>query len=481
MMNQATNPIPENDKLENFLLSEYNNIAKAHFKTIETISEFLKHYLTIISIPITILVVVLNIDSVRTAASTTITSAAFTAAALFVIVSVVGLMVLWHIINLRMDALLYARTVNGVRKYFYDQGSNLDIATKVKLRTLPQSPLLPAYREFSFFGPVVLIFALLNTPYFYLACAVFAFLARGGANPFGHPAVIVLSSFFFTAHVGTYLFLARHREDAYLRSNILGVDIDGVLNQHRKQFCRLLQLNTGKELGEGQITVIPIHDSSALGITRDDEKLVFNDPNYWTEMCSVEGAADILNRLRSSMRLKIHIFTHRPWPVTVGLPRAERKRTERIWANASRTYTHQVYRDRPWWRRLLSWFRSIGQMSPYRILRLTTVFQKQDWVDRITKAWLNEHGFQYDKIMIEKGSEDAADPSSHIINRFYACRMKKVKYFVEDDLVKAKKLAFICDVVFLFDHPYNQADQLPANVIRVQSWDEILRYMREIW
>jgi uncharacterized HAD superfamily protein len=120
-------------------------------------------------------------------------------------------------------------------------------------------------------------------------------------------------------------------------------------------------------------------------------------------------------------------------------------------------------------------------MSPYRILRLTTVFQKQDWVDRITKAWLNEHGFQYDKIMIEKGSEDAADPSSHIINRFYACRMKKVKYFVEDDLVKAKKLAFICDVVFLFDHPYNQADQLPANVIRVQSWDEILRYMREIW
>ncbi len=477
-MNQATGP--ENEKFSGFLLCEYDNIAEAHFKTTEMISEFLKHYLTIISIPITVLVVVLNIDSAWTVASTMVIGVAFTAAVLFVIISVVGLMALWHIINLRMDALLYARTVNSVRKYFYDQGSSLDLAAKAKLRTLPQSPLLPAYREFSNFGPLILIFALLDTLYFYLACAVLAFLAQGGANPLGHPAVVVLPSLFFTAHFGTYLFLARYREGAYLRSNILGVDIDGVLNRHRTQFCRVLQSNADKELDEEQITTIPVHDCPALGITRDDEKLVFNDPTYWTEMPPVEGAADILKRLRSSMNLKVHIFTRRPWPVTAGLTQAATKQKNRIWADLSRKYIRGVFRDRPWWGHILSWFRSIGQVFPYRILRLKTLLHRQEWIDRITTAWLDKYGFQYDKIMIEKGSEDAADASSHIINRFYACRTKTIKYFVEDDLLNAKKLAFICDVVFLFDQPYNQTEQLPANIIRVHSWYEIHRHMREI-
>ena len=46
---------------EKFLLSEYSNIAEAHFKTIETISTFFKHYLVIMSIPITILIILINI------------------------------------------------------------------------------------------------------------------------------------------------------------------------------------------------------------------------------------------------------------------------------------------------------------------------------------------------------------------------------------------------------------------------------------
>ena len=198
-------------------------------------------------------------------------------------------------------------------------------------------------------------------------------------------------------------------------------------------------------------------------------------------MPAMEGAADTLKRLRTAMRLRIHIFTHRPWPITIGLSSKEKKQINRKWANASKAYVRQVGQNNPWWSGLLAWFRSIGQVFPYRVLRLQTLFRRDDYIDRITKAWLEEHGFQYDRIMIEKGSEEAADPSSHIINRFYACRMKSIRYFVEDDLIKAKKLAFICDVVFLIDHPYNQADGLPANVIRVRSWDEILQHMREIW
>jgi len=58
--------------------------------------------------------------------------------------------------------------------------------------------------------------------------------------------------------------------------------------------------------------------------------------------------------------------------------------------------------------------------------------------------------------MIEQGHEDVADPQGRFRNRFYVARKKGIRFFVEDDLEKAIKLAYICDVVFLLDHPYNR-------------------------
>jgi hypothetical protein len=48
-----------------YLLEEYKNIAEAHFKTIETITEFYKHYFTIVSIPISIFAIAINFDGVK--------------------------------------------------------------------------------------------------------------------------------------------------------------------------------------------------------------------------------------------------------------------------------------------------------------------------------------------------------------------------------------------------------------------------------
>ena len=226
---------------------------------------------------------------------------------------------------------------------------------------------------------------------------------------------------------------------------------------------------------------MPVHDCPGLGVTREDENRVFNDPAYWIEMPALEDAADTLSRLRRSMRLKVHMFTQRPWPITASLSSECEKETKRKWRNATKAYSRRVRRGSPWWRGPLSWCVSLRQAYPYGIRRPWALLRKAECVDRITKLWLEEHSLEYDNIVVEKGSEQVADPSSHIINRYYACRLKSIRYFVEDDLVKAKKLAFICDVVFLMDHPYNQSDGLPANVIRVRSWEEILRHMREIW
>jgi uncharacterized HAD superfamily protein len=101
-------------------------------------------------------------------------------------------------------------------------------------------------------------------------------------------------------------------------------------------------------------------------------------------------------------------------------------------------------------------------------------------IDLITKCWLRANGFQYDKLTIEKGSEDVSDPQGRFRNRFYISRKKKIRFFVEDHHEKAGKLAYICDVVFLVEHPYNKGEEIPNNVKRVSSWVDIYRWMRKL-
>jgi len=51
------------------------------------------------------------------------------------------------------------------------------------------------------------------------------------------------------------------------------------------------------------------------------------------------------------------------------------------------------------------------------------------------------------------------------------------------DLEKAIKLAHICDIVILYDQPYNrnpEGREIPANIIRVKSWDEVYRVIRNL-
>lgn len=94
-------------------------------------------------------------------------------------------------------------------------------------------------------------------------------------------------------------------------------------------------------------------------------------------------------------------------------------------------------------------------------------------------AGVQNKEIEYDYITIERGSEDVSDPQGHFRNRFYVSRKKKIRFFVEDDHEKASKLAYICDIVFLIEQPYNESEKIPTNVIRVGSWDEIYRQIRK--
>jgi hypothetical protein len=91
----------------------------------------------------------------------------------------------------------------------------------------------------------------------------------------------------------------------------------------------------------------------------------------------------------------------------------------------------------------------------------------------------------YNKIYFEKGNQPYAPGilESRYKNRFYHSKRMKLMYFVEDNLMNAKKLSQSCKFVFLIDHPYNQinpGEHLPINIIRVDGWDEIYYKIEEL-
>lgn len=500
------------DQFREYLKAEYGHIAEAHFRTIEAISSFFRYYLLIMSVPITILAVFIGLSENWQGIASTIESLRPVLVATLVVISLVGFCVMLYIINLRMDVILYARTVNAIRKHFYDQAP-MDIDVKLRTRVLPQTPVQPGYEEPRYFIPVVLAFAFFNT--FYLTLALF--LVSWSFGETAHigswlEKVSLWSWFgliFLPVHLVSYRLYAQHREHAYLRSFTLGVDIDGVLNKHRDHFSRLLKDNVGIERHPDSFTTIPLHECPAIGVSREDEKQVFNDPRYWTEMPPVDDAARNLERLRN-LHLKVHIFSHRPWPNTSRMDRGDCNMIHQQWNTQAFAFTRKVYGNKslrslfdrvrlwigtpeleasriPWFRldkRLVSWLRQARA-------KLGTAP-----IDQFTKCWLRLHDIDHDELTIEQGNEDVADPQGHFRNRFYIARQKKIRFFVEDHLEKAIKLAYICDVVFLVEQPYNRNSgdkclkcewqckletlEVPNNVLRVKSWDEIYKHIRRL-
>ncbi len=153
---------------EAFLLAEYNNIANAHFNTVDSIANFMKNYIVIASVPFFVIGVLLSAkQSPDNALLTAMTQNPWVPGTLMVGLAVVGLCVLGYIINIRCDAILYARVVNGIRCYFYDRAP-LDIATQNQIRVLPVDTKLPRYFEPTYFGFVVAVFAIIGAAYFWV-------------------------------------------------------------------------------------------------------------------------------------------------------------------------------------------------------------------------------------------------------------------------------------------------------------------------
>ena len=293
----------DSETFQNFMMSEYNNISKAHFNTVNTISSFFRYYLLIVTVPISAVLVLSERSDENVFSFFNTILPSFACLGSFSIFFI-GLCVSAYIINLRFDALLYARTVNEIRKYFY-KISNLNWFEESRYRILPTITSRPPYIEWYYFYFVVLSLSFANGFYLcifsYSICSILKF-------PLNLGTIIALTMFFSASiSTGLYLFIARYRERIYLKRQTIGIDIDGVLNNHRPHFCKLLNDIKQKEIQPETITRLPIHQCETLSIKVDelDAHAVFNNPDYWIKMPVLDRCSDVIKELKNEFNYKI--------------------------------------------------------------------------------------------------------------------------------------------------------------------------------
>lgn len=95
------------------------------------------------------------------------------------------------------------------------------------------------------------------------------------------------------------------------------------------------------------------------------------------------------------------------------------------------------------------------------------VTSRPKWTRGVTLDWLNGYGLGHREVVFtSRGKPAAVDLGLNV--------------FIEDDMETALELAGHGVHVLLFDHPWNQASDLPDNCRRVHSWAEIDHEMRHL-
>lgn len=453
----------KDDKFQEFQIEEYKNISNAHFETNKQIGIFFRYLLLIASAPALIFIwfgkdnpnfikdlflgneEVLNIN--------------IFVGFFLIVISIIDMLSSFYLIGLKLDNILYARTINGVRRYFYDRS---EIELDEQYRVLPKQINIPGYFDNHTFGVLYYSIALINSIYFSIGTSIIA-----GVGDHFFPKyfqidylpinyniwwVIIIFVSIFLLHIFYYNFVSRYRRLNYLKSRIIGIDIDGVLNKHRDTFCDIHNENMkirfgdnipqNKNLTPEEINAIPVSMIEGKNITKDDEFDVFNNPQYWRKQKLFEtNVYKTIKELRNDFDYKINLYTYRPWPYY--------------------TYGNLIKSDNKQWNQLT--------------------------LSEITKNWLSKNQIEYDNIFIEKNGIKTSKRSFgfwHLMlglsgkkfkNRFYLTSKNSYRYFVEDDIDNAIKLSVNCEYVFLINQPYNieTKETLPRNIIRVNGWNDI--------
>jgi hypothetical protein len=199
----ASTPVDE------FMLSEHQVIASAHFDLHNGLRQNFRFYLGLIAVPVTVLAAFKdpNIDVLHLPNFML---------GLFLAVPVLGFLMFLSMINTRFDIILYTRTVNGVRAYFAMRAEQVGVADFKRFLVLPTDKNVPPYYEYSrAYSWLFFLVALVNS-FFVLICFM-NFQSRGWFC--WRPWEAMLT--YLLLHVGFYFYWAKVRT---------GKEIPGVKN-----------------------------------------------------------------------------------------------------------------------------------------------------------------------------------------------------------------------------------------------------------
>ncbi len=121
--------------ITDFLLAEYEKIAQAHFNAHEILSRWVRFYFLVVAVLLTFLALLSRESGQEKVFDFFHPSTSFSI--ILILVGAVGVFISLIIFDIRLDAALYARSVNGIRRYFLDQDKLERTATENKLRLDP--------------------------------------------------------------------------------------------------------------------------------------------------------------------------------------------------------------------------------------------------------------------------------------------------------------------------------------------------------
>ena len=397
---------------DNFLIEEYRTLVNAHFQTSQKITSFFQYALLIFSAP---LILVSSSSSVEK-----LNISEFTQGIIYIFIGVVGLYVSIYLTQLRVESLLYARYINRIRMILYSQidQDDFDRYGLDRQTILLFNDSKPKYIDKGQFANVNIVLGLF--------CSLY--LSYGAVKLINHIVsfqvdilckfVIALTLFVLTSIMQIINIKRIHRrnekgEDYFV--NTIGIDIDGVIADHRIQFARTIKMVYKRDIDPDMITTIPAWECGI--VSREEHDAVFKYKDYWLDMGEMESACKYINLLYQ--RFNIEIYTSRDGTIDK---------------------CYGKYEDFP------------------------------SNIESITKYWLKELSVRYHKIYFDRINQKD--------DRYKMSNEKGIKFFVEDNLENAIKLSKFCKYVFLIDHPYNRNlgqknTSIPFNIKRVSSWKEI--------
>ena len=205
-----------------FMLEEYKQIVAAFFDLSRQKSQMFRFYLILVTIPISLIAAILGIEETPLS----IFNLPILVVLVIIAIAIAGLIMTAIVVDIRFESILYAKTVNLVRRFFKDIGKDYKLHDYL---VLPYSDEFPKYYEQPWefkkwqwkwelgVGATfleVLLMGLLNATYFGLAMVNIStswFCNDQSSLWFG----FIIWTVFFLIHILGYRYFAKKKDEQW--------------------------------------------------------------------------------------------------------------------------------------------------------------------------------------------------------------------------------------------------------------------------